>query len=50
MNILIETLEKIKQGCKDVRKDKSIHKDARYLAYLVLNDCNKAIKEHNESK
>jgi hypothetical protein len=49
MNDLIKTLEKIIQGCKDIREEKSIHKDARELALLIMGDCNRAIREYHES-
>ena len=37
--LVIQTVEKIIEGCVHVREDNDIHKDAKQLARLVLQDC-----------
>ena len=37
--LVIQTVEKIIEGCGNVRKDNDIHKDAHHLARLVIQDC-----------
>jgi hypothetical protein len=37
--LVIQTVEKIIEGCSNVREDNDIHKDAKQLARLVLQDC-----------
>lgn len=37
--LVIQTVEKIIEGCGNVREDKDIHKDAHHLARLVMQDC-----------
>jgi hypothetical protein len=36
---VLDALEKIIQGCKDVERDEHIHKDGKDLARLVRIDC-----------
>ena len=38
--LTIQTVEKIIEGCENVREDKGLHKDAKDLAKLVIQDCN----------
>ena len=37
--LVIQTVEKIIEGCSNVREDNDIHKDAKHLARLVMQDC-----------
>ena len=37
--LVIQTVEKIIEGCSNVREDKDLHKDAHHLARLVIQDC-----------
>ena len=37
--LVIQTVEKIIEGCSNVREDNAIHKDAKHLARLVMQDC-----------
>ena len=37
--LVIQTVEKIIEGCGYVREDKGLHKDAHDLARLVIQDC-----------
>jgi hypothetical protein len=37
--LVIQTVEKIIEGCVHVREDNDIHKDAHHLARLVMQDC-----------
>lgn len=37
--LVIQTVEKIIEGCVHVREDNDIHKDAHDLARLVIQDC-----------
>ena len=37
--LVIQTVEKIIEGCGHVREDNDIHKDAHHLARLVMQDC-----------
>ena len=37
--LVIQTVEKIIEGCGYVREDKDLHKDAHHLARLVMQDC-----------
>jgi hypothetical protein len=52
---LKDVLENIITGCREVKLEDSIHKDAKDLSALVIKDCSKAIKilegknETNES-
>jgi hypothetical protein len=38
-------IEKIIDGCSEVKKNPEIHKDAKDLATLVIKDCNDALKK-----
>lgn len=38
--LLQRNLEKILEGCANVKEDKNIHKDAKDLATQVIIDCN----------
>jgi hypothetical protein len=40
-----EIIEKIIDGCSEVKKNPKIHKDAKDLATLVIKDCNDALKK-----
>jgi hypothetical protein len=40
-----EIIEKIIDGCREVKKDSGIHEDAKKLATLVIKDCNDALKK-----
>ena len=40
-----EIIEKIIDGCSEVKKNPEIHKDAKSLATLVIKDCNDALKK-----
>ena len=40
-----EIIEKIIDGCNEVKKNPEIHKDAKTLATLVIKDCNDALKK-----
>lgn len=40
-----EVIEKIIDGCREVKKDSGIHEDAKKLATLVIKDCNDALKK-----
>ena len=37
--LVIQTVEQIIEGCSNVREDNNIHKDAKHLARLVMQDC-----------
>ena len=37
--LVIQTDEKIIEGCSNVREDNDLHKDAKHLARLVMQDC-----------
>ena len=37
--LVIQTVEKIIEGCSNVREDNDLHKDAKHLARLVMQDC-----------
>ena len=37
--LTIQTMEKIIEGCMNIREDDHIHKDAKELARLVIKDC-----------
>ena len=37
--LVTQTVEKIIEGCSNVREDNDIHKDAKHLARLVMQDC-----------
>lgn len=41
--------QKIRGGCKEIRKDSMFHKDARKLAWYVQKDCKKYIKLLNQT-
>lgn len=46
MNIqAIQIIEKIIDGCQEVRGNENIHKDAKDLSTLVIKDCKKALIE-----
>jgi hypothetical protein len=38
--LLQRNLEKMLEGCANVKEDKNIHKDAKDLATQVIIDCN----------
>jgi hypothetical protein len=38
--LTVQTIERIIEGCKNVKEDKDLHKDAKDLARLVIKDCN----------
>lgn len=40
-----DILEKIIDGCSEVKKNPKIHKDAKDLATLVIKDCNDALEK-----
>lgn len=42
---VITIFEKIIEGCRNVKEEPDLHKDAKDLARLVIQDCNQAIKE-----
>ena len=37
--LTIQTMEKIIEGCMNIREDDHIHKDAKELAGFVIKDC-----------
>lgn len=39
----MKIIEKIIDGCSEVKKNPEIHKDAKTLATLVIKDCNDAL-------
>jgi hypothetical protein len=39
----MKIIEKIIDGCSEVKKNPDIHKDAKTLATLVIKDCNDAL-------
>ena len=41
----MKIIEKIIDGCSEVKKNPDIHKDAKTLATLVIKDCNDALKK-----
>jgi len=41
----MKIIEKIIDGCNEVKKNPEIHKDAKTLASLVIKDCNDALKK-----
>ena len=41
---VIESLEKIIEGCRNVKEETGIHSDAKSLATQVIRDCNLLIK------
>jgi hypothetical protein len=48
---VIAMFEKIIEGCRNVKEESDLHKNAKELATLVIRDCNLAIREiRNESK
>ena len=44
-----EIIEKIIDGCSEVKKNPDIHKDAKSLATLVIKDCNDALEKLNKA-
>jgi len=44
-----EIIEKIIDGCTEVKKNPDIHKDVKTLATLVIKDCNEALRKLNEA-
>ena len=38
--LTVETLKEIIEGCRNVKEDSGVHKDAKDLATLVIKDCN----------
>lgn len=50
MKLMAENiLEKIIDGCNEVKKNTKIHKDAKTLATLVIKDCNDALTKLNQA-
>lgn len=49
-DLVLKTLDKIIDGCRSVKSDPEIHKDAKDLADCVIQDCHKARMEYMESK
>ena len=47
---MIDTFKKIITGCEDVRAEKDVHKDAKELALLIMGECNKAIRDIQETR
>ena len=45
MTTMRKIIEKIIDGCSEVKKNPKIHKDAKDLATLVIKDCNDALKK-----
>jgi hypothetical protein len=37
---IIKAVNKIVEGCRNVKSDNASHEEARQLATLVINDCN----------
>jgi DNA-binding protein YbaB len=44
-----QIVEKIIDGCREVKKNPEIHKDVKTLATLVIKDCNEALRKLNEA-
>jgi len=42
--LTVQTLEEIIEGCRSVKEDKHVHKDAKDLATLVIKDCNNLLR------
>jgi hypothetical protein len=42
---IVAVLEKIIEGCRNVKEDANLHQHAKELATLVIRDCNLAIRE-----
>ena len=42
--LTVQTVEKIIEGCRNVKEDKGLHKDAKDLATLVIKDCNNLLQ------
>jgi hypothetical protein len=42
--LTVNTLEEIVEGCRSVKEDSKVHKDAKDLATLVINDCNNLLR------
>ena len=40
---MVKIIEKIIDGCSEVKKNPEVHKDAKTLATLVIKDCNDAL-------
>jgi hypothetical protein len=38
--LTVQTVEQMIEGCRNIKEDKTIHKDAKDLATLVIKDCN----------
>jgi hypothetical protein len=38
--LTVQTLEKMIEGCRNVKEDNRLHKDAKDLATFVIKDCN----------
>jgi len=38
--LTIQTVEKIIEGCRNVKEDNKIHRDAKELATMIIRDCN----------
>ena len=38
--LTVQTIENMIEGCRNVKEDKELHKDAKNLARLVIKDCN----------
>ena len=37
---VIKAIQKIVEGCRNVKNDNESHEEAKQLATLVINDCN----------
>ena len=44
-----DILEKIIDGCHEVKAEKGVHEDAKVLAKLVIKDCSDALAELNKA-
>jgi hypothetical protein len=42
--LTVQTIEEIIEGCRSVKEDKGVHKDAKDLATLVIKDCNNLLR------
>jgi hypothetical protein len=39
-----QTMERVIQGCQNVKEEEGLHKDAKSLAKLVIKECNTLLK------
>ena len=42
---VIAIFKKMIEGCRNVKEEPDLHKDAKDLARCIIQDCNQAIKE-----